>query len=295
MASPRERSRQTRRRIAGERTRPPADGPAAAPPSAPAPPSPTPVPEEGQTGEGQPGERLTTATPASRTAETAEPAETTEPTEPAEATEAEEPTREQTADEAGEQPSAVAPRGTGRRFSLPWLGTGDDAGPGPANWVLAVLAGLLVAALALDGFVVFREVSNRQAEEDAARAMHSAVVEAPSVAEKAAPALLGYRYDRLPQDLAQARQYLTDDYAPKYISAIRRLVASSAKDLRVTVRANVLASGVSEASPERADVLLFVNQTTIAPSEAPKTALNRVVFQMVPRDGGWKVDEIKAF
>jgi hypothetical protein len=72
-------------------------------------------------------------------------------------------------------------------------------------------------------------------------------------------------------------------------------VAGSAEDLKVTVRANVLASGVSEASPARADVLLFVNQTTISPTEAPKTALNRVVFTMVPRDGGWKVDEIKAF
>jgi Mce-associated membrane protein len=115
------------------------------------------------------------------------------------------------------------------------------------------------------------------------------------VAEKAAQALLSYRYDRFPQDLAEARQYLTDDYAPKYTNTIRKLVAGSAKHLKVTVRADVLASGVSEAGPQRADVLLFVNQTTTSAAEGPKTALNRVVFTMVPRDGQWKVDEIQAF
>jgi Mce-associated membrane protein len=293
MASPRERPRQTRRRIAGERTRPFAGGPAESPPSTPATPvAPAPAPAEEAPAEGPQVLRPTTDT---------EPARATEATEEPLAAarladrRAEDQAGEQPEEEPEDRPAGTAALGPGRGLTLPWLAGDDDTRPGPANWVLAVLAGLLVAALALDGFVVWREVSHRQAEEESARAMHSAVVQAPSVAEKAATALLSYRYDQLPEDLAQARQYLTDDYAPNYVRTIRRLVAGSAEDLKVTVRANVLASGVSDASPARADVLLFVNQTTISPTEAPKTALNRVVFTMVPRDGGWKVDEIKAF
>jgi len=292
MVSPRERPRPTRRRIAGERTRPSAGGPTAAPPN-----EPVDLEESAREPVQEPAEPPTeppTQPP------TQPPADV--PAQPR----AEEPSAREEAPTVSEadggraeprvEETSVRPRGPGRQLTLPsWLRGDDAAGPGPANWVLAVLAGLLVAALALDGFVVWREVSHRQAQEDAARAMHSAVVQAPSVAEKAASALLSYRYDRLPQDLAEARQYLTAEYRPKYVDTVQNLVAGSAKDLRVTVRADVLASGVSEAGPARADVLLFVNQTTISATEGTKTALNRVVFTMVPRAGGWKVDEIQAF
>jgi Mce-associated membrane protein len=296
MVSPRERPRPTRRRIAGERTRPSAGGPTAAPPT-----GPVDLHKDLEEPAREPVEA-----PAEAPTEPSTEPPTEAPADVPARSRVEEPTARQTAPTVSEADGeraeqrlgerSVRPGGTGRRPTLPsWIRGTDDAGPGPANWVLAVLAGLLVAALALDGFVVWREVSHRQAQEDAARAMHSAVVQAPSVAEKAASALLSYRYDRLPQDLAEARQYLTADYRPKYVDTVKNLVAGSAKDLRVTVRADVLASGVSEAGPARADVLLFVNQTTISATEDTKTALNRVVFTMVPRAGGWKVDEIQAF
>jgi Mce-associated membrane protein len=299
MVSPRERPRPTRRRIAGERTRPTTGGPAATPPpragQAQAPVEERPVeerpvetPDSPATGDTR-AEPLTPDTvdaPGSGDARTVPAADEHEAAGAPRAV-------EQPTGEPGAKPEGAAAGRPRPRLTLPWLG--DDDTPGPPNWVLAVLTGLLVAALALDGFVVWREVSHRQAEEDAARAMHSAVVQAPSVAERAAQALLSYRYDRLPQEVAEARRYVTDDYAPNYVNTIRRLVAGSAKDLKVTVQAKVLASGVSEAGPHRADVLLFVDQTTTSAAEAPKTALNRVVFTMVPRDGGWKVDEIQAF
>jgi len=288
MVTPRERPRPTRRRIAGERTRP-SGGPAAAPQD------PAQAPVEETPASGTPDSAATGD--AEMTAGTTGDTRTLGPAKDAQAVPTADEQQAAASERAVEEPSDQRSRKPESRPALPWLGhwLTDRDTSGPPNWVLAVLAGLLVAALALDGFVIWREVSHRQAEEDAARATHSAVVEAPSVAEKAAEAVLSYRYDQLPQDLSQARQYLTDDYAPDYVNTIRRLVSSSAQHLKVTVQAKVLASGVSEAGPQRADVLLFVNQTTTSAAEAPKTALNRVVFTMVPRDGQWKVDEIQAF
>jgi len=295
MVSSRERQRTTRRRIAGERTRTPTGGPTEAPPAQPAEPVRAPVEDE-------PAGATVREEPAAPEADdqdavAAEPVEAAveEPADQATdqtTSEVTDKATDQATDQQGETPAAAVGR-LARRLAAPLLG--DDDASGPPNWVLAVLAGLLVAALALDGFVVWREVSHRQDAENAARAMHSAVVEAPSVAEKAAEQVLSYRYDRLPQDLADARQFLTDDYAPNYVNTIRKLVAGSAQHLKVTVQAKVLASGVSEAGPNRADVLLFVDQKTTSAAETPKTALNRVVFTMVRQDGQWKVDEIQAF
>ncbi|MGH3356277.1 MAG: hypothetical protein ACRDOJ_10295, partial [Nocardioidaceae bacterium] len=172
----------------------------------------------------------------------------------------------------------------------------DDAEAGPPTWVLALLAGLLVVALALDGFVVWRELSQRQAEEQSARALHSALIQAPAVAEQAAEAVLSYRYDTLDKDVAQARRYLSDGYRPDYVASIREVVQAPAKEIGAVVEANVLASGVVEASGERSDVLLFVNQTTTSAADAqPQEALNRVVLTMIRQDGRWVVDEVQAF
>jgi Mce-associated membrane protein len=189
---------------------------------------------------------------------------------------------------ATDEPAETAPA------PEPQAGPEDDSA-GPPRWALAVLAALVVVALALDGFVVWREVDQRQDRQAAARALDAALIRAPSVAEQAAEAVLSFRHDTIEQDVAQARRFLTDDYAPAYIRSIRDVVADPAGQVRATVEAQVLSSGVVEAGRGRSDVLLFVNQVTRSPAEEPQTALNRVVFTMVPRDGRWQVDEIKAF
>jgi Mce-associated membrane protein len=279
MVTPRERSRPTRRRIAGERSRLPGTESPEAPDSPQAPESPA-SPE----GRARPSGRGTAA-PAEEQARTKTSAKTSEkpvkpakPAKPAKEKKAKEPK----AKEPKAEPPAKAP-------------TAARAGATPPNWVLAVLAGLLVAALALDGFVAWREVSQRNAAEASARALHSALIQSPSVAEQAAVPLLSYRYDTIDKDLAEARRYLTDEFRPGYTASIG-LVRREASRSQVTVEAEVLSSGVVEASGNRADVLMFVNQTTTSPVRSePTTALNRVVFSMVQRDGTWKVADIRAF
>jgi len=277
MVTPRERSRPTRRRIAGERPRLP-DGTPEAPDRSEAPET-TAAPEAPR-GHERPSGRGT-GTPAEERVGTKTSAKTSEKAEkPAKAAK---PVKEK-------QAKAPKPERPAKEPSA------ARTGATPPNWVLAVLAGLLVAALALDGFVAWREVSQRNAEEASARALHSALIQSPSVAEQAAVPLLSYRYDTIDKDLAEAQRYLTDEFRPGYTASIDRLVRREAARARATVEAEVLSSGVVEASGESAEVLLFVNQTTTSPTRSePTTALNRVVFSMVQRDGTWKVADIRAF
>jgi Mce-associated membrane protein len=276
MVTPRERSRPTRRRIAGERSRLPGTESPEAQDSPQVPESPAAL-----EGRARPSGRGTAA-PAEEPARTKTSAKTSEkPVKPAKAVK-EKKAKEKKDKEPKVEPSAKAP-------------TAARAGATPPNWVLAVLAGLLVAALALDGFVAWREVSQRNAAEASARALHSALIQSPSVAEQAAVPLLSYRYDTIDKDLAEAQRYLTDEFRPGYTASIG-LVRREASRSQVTVEAEVLSSGVVEASGNRAEVLLFVNQTTTSPVRSePTTALNRVVFSMVQRDGTWKVADIRAF
>lgn len=295
MVSPRERSRSARRRIAGERSRLPG---ASRPTSGDGDGGAEPTSGESAAGSG----RDTAAAPATQAAarsdtEQAPPADPP----PAEALPATEPVdesrRERTEEAAGEPATEPPAEGPAARPAL-WPRRArparTGAATGPPTWALAVLAVLLAGALALDGFVVWREYRQQQAEEAAARNLHSALIQAPSAAEKAATALLSFRQDQIDQDVAQARKFLTQGYAPKYIESIQ-MVGGQAADTGATVKAEVLSSGVVEASGKRSDVLLFVNQTTTSAAKDPQTALNRVVFTMVPRGDGWKVNEIKAF
>lgn len=266
MVSPRERARPARRRIAGERSRT-----AGTRPEQDRAPDEAPVRDEAPPPTARPEEAVPDAVPPA----TARPGASATAAEPATTAVPEEPAHERATTGAAQAPAGDA-----------------DRDSGPPSWLLAVLAGLLVGALALDGFLLWNK---QHTEEESARALHSALIEAPSVAERAAKDLLSFRHDTLDKDVAQARQYLTQGYRPDYIASIKKVVAAPAKDVGAVVEADVLASGVVDASGERSDVLLFVNQaTTSSTSAEPQTALNRVVFTMVRRDGQWMVHEIQA-
>jgi Mce-associated membrane protein len=57
-----------------------------------------------------------------------------------------------------------------------------------------------------------------------------------------------------------------------------------------------VASGLAHTDAGRARILLFVNQTTTsAANDAPQVALNRVMLDMVDRDGTWLVDDITSY
>lgn len=171
------------------------------------------------------------------------------------------------------------------------------AGPprrGVAMWVLFVL-GLLAGSML--GLAIYFGVDYAKAD-----AYQEALGEAPQAAERAAAAVLSYDYERLDADRDAAAKFLTPSYREQYVDTFNRLVTDSAEETKAKVNAEVLATSTrvdtrEGRDPEHIRVLLFVDQTTISSTSSgePRTALNRVQFDMVEQDGTWLVDDVTSY
>lgn len=165
----------------------------------------------------------------------------------------------------------------------------------PVLAALAVAAVLLVAfaasGLGLDGVGVqaWRSVDEHTEVESAQRA-------APAAAERAAAAILSYSHESLETDRDTAARFMTADYRKKYLDTFG-LVLENAPEVKAVVEAEIKASGVAHADPDRVNVLLFVNQTTTSTANQgePQIALNRVMMTMQRQDGTWLVDDITSY
>ena len=167
--------------------------------------------------------------------------------------------------------------------------------PATALAALAVAAVVLVAFAAsgfgLDGVGVqaLRDVDEQSEIDSAERA-------APAAAERAAAAILSYSHESLETDRDTAARFMTGDYRTEYLDTFG-LVLENAPKVKAEVEAEIKASGVVHADAGRANVLLFVNQTTTSTANQgePQLALNRVMFTMEEQDGTWLVDDITSY
>lgn len=166
---------------------------------------------------------------------------------------------------------------------------------GPSTLVLGGLGALalvLVVIAAVLGLVTWSlpDVRHQDQVDEAQRS-------APAAAERAAATILSYDYTSLDTDEKSAERYMTPAYAKQYANTFDKLVRGNATKLHAKVQADVRASGVTHADPDRAAVLLFVNQTTTSTANGgqPQRALNRVQMSMVQRGGTWLVDNITSY
>ncbi|MEY9990911.1 Mce-associated membrane protein [Streptomyces sp. V4I8] len=159
----------------------------------------------------------------------------------------------------------------------------------------ALLGVLLVAGLVAMAVLGWQYREGREAE--------SARAEALTAARKAAPAVLSYDYRHLDRDFARARAHLTGDFRDEYAKTTKTVVAPTAEKYHGVVKATVAApasggspaASVVSASPEKAVVLLFVNQVTESTQvSGSRVDLNRVRMTMTRTDEGWKVSGVDA-
>ncbi len=153
---------------------------------------------------------------------------------------------------------------------------------------LLVVAGLVVAVLLVTaGLLTVRARSADRAEQ--------ARTEATAAAEATAVDVLSYDYRHLDRDFARAKAGLTGSFVDDYAKTTRTVVRPTATEVRAVVKADVAASSVVRADPNRVVVLLFVNQTTTSTRlDAPKVDLNRVRLTMDRVDGRWLVSKVVA-
>jgi Mce-associated membrane protein len=173
----------------------------------------------------------------------------------------------------------------------------DGARGRPApSWLVVAALGVVALVLVVTAGVLglftwsWSDVRTQDAVDEASRT-------APAAAERASAAILSYGYSSLDADEKAAERYMTPDYRKKYADTFNRLVKPNATKLKAKVEAEVKASGVAHADPDRVNVLLYVNQTTRSTANGgePQVALNRVQLSMVKRDGTWLVNDITSY
>ncbi len=175
-------------------------------------------------------------------------------------------------------------------------------GPARGGWwgsraSLVALTVALVVVLALIGLGLAGLLGNRGLADirEAART-EDAEQTAPSVAERAAEAILAYDYRTLDADQDSAERFMTPAFVEKYSASFTKAVAPAARTYKAKVTSEVLGSSVVRATPDRVRVLVFVDQTTVATNKkTPQVALNRVEFDLVLRGGSWLVDDITSY
>lgn len=167
----------------------------------------------------------------------------------------------------------------------------------PASRLLFALTGLVTVVLVTVAFVLglgvwdYREV--READTTAASGRAAA-----AAAERAATAALAYNHETLDADLRSATSFMTPEFAETFSDTFETFVRPNAPEQNAVVTAEVLASAVVNAGETRAEILVYVDQTTLSKANAgqPSVALNRTTFDMVKTgDGSWLVDNFASY
>ncbi|KRD06096.1 hypothetical protein ASE48_16245 [Mycobacterium sp. Root265] len=110
-----------------------------------------------------------------------------------------------------------------------------------------------------------------------------------AAASEAAVAILSYQPDTVEQDLTEAESKLTGAFRDSYRSLTKDVVIPGARDKGVSAEASVPAAASVSATPNRAVVLVFVNQTLIVGDDPPTASTSSVRVTMDHVDGKWLV------
>ena len=149
----------------------------------------------------------------------------------------------------------------------------------PAVWIVLVVASVsLLAVLLYTQYRPDREMndSTKQSAIDAAT--------------EGAVAVLTYSSGNFDRDVSSARSHLTGDFLAQYDQYIQTAVAPVAKQKSINTSATVVRNAVSELRPDSADVLLYIDQTTMAAGDpAPSQAASSVMVKLTKVDGKWLI------
>jgi Mce-associated membrane protein len=147
-----------------------------------------------------------------------------------------------------------------------------------------VLVLVLLVSGALAGRLYFDRFRPDQQTDDAATQT------AIGAARDGTIALLSYKPDTLNQDFAAAKSHLTGGFLNYYDQFTKQVVTPAAKQKAVTTTAQVVGAAASEMHPDKAVVLVFVNQVTTSKERPdPTMAASSVLVSMIKVHGAWLI------
>jgi Mce-associated membrane protein len=130
-------------------------------------------------------------------------------------------------------------------------------------------AALVLGLLAAGGLAAWLYFTQYRPDTQTDDAVAQSVVNA---ARDGTVALLSYKPDTLNQDFAAAKSHLTGDFLNYYDQFTKEVVTPAAQTKGVTTTAQVAGAAVSELNPDKAVVLVFINQATTS-KERPDPAM----------------------
>lgn len=155
------------------------------------------------------------------------------------------------------------------------------------NWARVFAFGVLPAiALLLAGAAGYLKwVDNSVRNSETARA------ESVQVAKDSTVAMLSYKPDTVQQQLNDARSLLTGEFEESYTGLINDVVIPGAKEKKISAVASVPAAASVSAEPDKAVVLVFVNQTVVVGQDAPTDTASSVRVTLEKIDGRWLISK----
>jgi Mce-associated membrane protein len=148
-----------------------------------------------------------------------------------------------------------------------------------------LLAGLGVLAAGLVGATAWTWTAGAEGDDSAAR-------EAQVAAERAVVPVLSYDYETLEADQRAAQALMTGGYREEY-DKLFTVLEDNAPQTQTRVTADVVASGIVRAAPDRVQVLVFVDRPTTNKLNAePVVYKDQVTVAMQLVDGEWLVDDL---
>ncbi|MFC0509090.1 hypothetical protein [Micromonospora costi] len=152
--------------------------------------------------------------------------------------------------------------------------------------LVAALAVMTVLAAAVAALAWYGDRSAARRDE--------AVRQALATAPAAAKAIFSYDYRTFDESVANGRTFATGAFSDEYARTTATLKETAGKQQAV-VLAEVSATGVVSATPDRVELLVYLNQYRRNVSTAgEKVDQNRVVLTLVPVGGEWKVSQATA-
>jgi Mce-associated membrane protein len=149
---------------------------------------------------------------------------------------------------------------------------------------------VLVAAIVLLGAAGGTSWWQHRAAEQRDAAVRQSLV----AGNAAAQAIFSYDYRSFDASVANAKAFVTGDFATEYAETTAALKPNAVSEQAI-VRTSVSSTGVVSASADRVELLLFVNQyRRNANITGEKVDQNRVVLTLVRVGDEWKVSHAIA-